>query len=77
MNQAMTVDETPAGTLVVGLTQDEYDAYLEREVHRDTGLTVEEFVRAYEAGELDDANPAVSDLVGLLRIGQNGHRAAS
>jgi hypothetical protein len=35
MNQAMTVDETPAGTLVVGLTQDEYDAYLEREVHRD------------------------------------------
>jgi hypothetical protein len=39
-------------------------------------LTVAEFVRAYEAGELDDADPAVSDLVGLLRIGQNGDRAA-
>jgi hypothetical protein len=46
-------------------------------VRRGTGLTVEEFVRAYEAGELDDADPAVSDLVGLLRIGQNGDRAAS
>lgn len=77
MNQAMTVDETPTGTLVVELTEDEYGAYLEDEVRRGTGLTVEEFVRAYEAGELDDADPAVSDLVGLLRIGQNGDRAAS
>jgi hypothetical protein len=54
----------------------EYDEYLEGEVRRGTGLTVAEFVRAYEAGELDDADPAVSDLVGLLRIGQNGDRAA-
>jgi hypothetical protein len=73
----MTVDETPAGTLVVDLTEDEYDAYLEDEVRRGTGLSVEEFVRAYEAGELDEADPAVSDLIGLLRIGQNGHRATS
>jgi hypothetical protein len=77
MNRAMTVDETPAGTLVVELTEDEYDAYLKDEVRRGTGLTVEQFVRAYEAGELDDADPAVSDLVSLLRIGQNGDRAAS
>ncbi len=73
---AMTVDETPAGTLVVDFTEKEYDDYLEGEVRRGTGLTVAEFVRAYEAGELDDADPAVSDLVGLLRIGQNGDRAA-
>lgn len=39
MNQAMTVDETPAGTLVVELTEDEYGAYLEDEVRRGTGLT--------------------------------------
>lgn len=72
----MTVDETPAGTLVVDFTEKEYDAYLEGEVRRGTGLTVAEFVRAYESGEVDDSDPAVSDLVGLLRIGQNGDRAA-
>ena len=73
----MTVDETPAGTPVVEFTKDEYDAYLEAEVQRGAGMTVEEFVRAYEAGELDDADPAVSDLVGMLRLGQNGNRAAA
>jgi hypothetical protein len=74
--EAMTVDETPAGTLVVDFTEKGYDDYLEGEVRRGTGLTVAQFVRAYEAGELDDADPAVGDLVGLLRIGQNGDRAA-
>lgn len=72
----MTVDETPAGTLVVDFPESEYDAYLEGEVQRGAGLSVAEFVLAYEAGQLDDADPAVSDLVGLLRIGQNGDRAA-
>jgi hypothetical protein len=72
----MTVDETPAGTLVVDFTEKEYDDYLEAEVRRGTGLSVAEFVRAYGADELDDADPAVSELVGLLRIGQNGDRAA-
>ncbi len=56
--------------------ESEYDAYLEGEVQRGAGLSVAEFVQAYEAGQLDDADPAVSDLVGLLRIGQNGDRAA-
>lgn len=73
---AMTVEETRAGTHVVDFTEEEYDAYLDGEVRRGTGLTVAEFVRAYKAGELDEADPAVSDLVGLLRIGQNGDRAA-
>jgi hypothetical protein len=59
------------------MSVDEHDAYLEAEVLRGVGLSVDDFKRAYEAGELDDANPAVSDLVGLLRIGQNGHRAAA
>jgi len=40
-------------------------------------MTTAEFIRAYGAGELDDADPAVSDLLVLLRIGQNGHRAAA
>lgn len=71
----MTVEETPAGTLVVDLTDEEYQAYLEDEVRRGTNLSVAEFVRAYKAGEIDETDPAVSDLVGLLRLGQNGHRA--
>jgi hypothetical protein len=69
----MTVDETPDGTPVVNLTAEEYDAYLENEVKRAIGMTVTEFVEAYKRGELDDADPAVSELVGLLRIGQHGH----
>jgi hypothetical protein len=73
----MTRSETKAGTPVVDLTSEEYDAFLEREVRRAVGMTADEFVRAYSAGELDDADPAVDDLVGLLRIGQNGHRAAA
>jgi hypothetical protein len=57
---------------VIDLTNEEYDAYLAGEVHRAVGLTVAEFTRAYNSGELDDADPSVCDLVGLLRIGQNG-----
>jgi hypothetical protein len=73
----MTVDETPAGTPVVEFSREEYDAYLAAEVQGAVDMTVDEFVSAYEAGELDDADPAVAELVGLLRIGQNGHRRAA
>jgi hypothetical protein len=73
----MTRSETDAGTPVIDLTREEYDAYIEREVRRAAAMTPAEFARAYTAGELDDADPAVGDLVGLLRIGQNGHRPAA
>jgi hypothetical protein len=71
----MVVSETSSGTPVVEMTVAEYEAYLEREVRAAMGLSVEEFRRAYLAGELDEADPSVTDLVGLLRIGQNGHAA--
>lgn len=71
----MVVSETPSGSPVVEMTQEEYAAYLEGEVRKATGLSAEAFRRAYLAGELDEADPSVSDLVGLLRIGQNGHGA--
>lgn len=71
----MVVSETSSGTPVVEMTAEEHKAFLEREVQAAMGLSAEEFRRAYLAGELDEANPSVSDLVGLLRIGQNGHRA--
>ncbi len=73
----MKRSETEAGTPIIEFTPEEYDAYLEREVRRGIGMSRAEFVRAYSAGELDDADAAVGELVGLLRIGQNGHRAVA
>lgn len=71
------MSETPSGSPVVEMSAEEYSAFLEREVRHATGLSAQEFRRAYLAGKLDEADPAVSDLVGLLRIGQNGHAAAA
>lgn len=73
----MQVTETAGGTSVIDLTPEEYDAYLERQVQKAIGMTVAGFTSAYLAGKLDDADPAVGQLVGLLRIGQNGHKAAA
>ena len=73
----MTEDRTEAGTPIVELDEDEYRAFLEREVQRGMGLSVEEFVRRYEAGDLDEGDPDVSDLASLLWLGQNGHRVAA
>ena len=73
----MTVDHTPSGTPVIELDEREYAEFLKNEVHRGSGLTVEEFVRRYEAGELDESDPDVSDLAGLLWLGQNGPRAVA
>jgi hypothetical protein len=73
----MQITETAAGTPVVELTDEEYEAYLERETQAAIGMSVAEFTKAYLAGELEDGDMAVDHLVGLLRIGQNGHRAAA
>ncbi len=73
----MIVTETAAGTPVIDLTPEEYAAHLERETQAAIGMSVAEFRRAYAAGELEDGDVAVDQLVGLLRIGQNGHNAAA
>jgi hypothetical protein len=73
----MIVTESADGTPVIDLTPEEEAAYLEREVQSAVGMSVPEFIRAYSAGELDDADVAVDEMVGLLRIGQNGHNAAA
>jgi len=73
----MEITYTAAGTPVIDLTPEEYDAYLERETQAAIGMSVAEFTRAYLAGELEDGDMAVDHLVGLLRIGQNGHKAAA
>jgi hypothetical protein len=73
----VTEDHTEAGTPVIESDEREYRAFLEQEVQPGSGLSVEEFVRRYEAGEIDEDDPDVSDLAGLLWLGQNGHRAAA
>lgn len=73
----MQITYTVAGTPVIDRTPEEYAAHLERQAHKVIGMTVAGFTNAYLAGKLDDANPAVGQLVGLLRIGQNGHKAAA
>ncbi len=57
------MSETPSGSPVIEMTAEEYSAFLEREVRHAMGLSAKEFRHAYLAGKLDEADPAVSDLV--------------
>ena len=75
--RVMQVTHTAAGTPIVDFTPEEEAAYLERQVQREMGMSVAEFKRAYAAGEFRDRVPDVDDIVGLLRIGQNGQSPAA
>lgn len=59
------------------LTAADYDRFLDEATRSRMGMGAEEFRRAYAAGELDDSDPDVPMLVGLLWIGQNGDRSAA
>ncbi|MGE5282563.1 MAG: hypothetical protein ACM3N0_09650 [Chloroflexota bacterium] len=69
MNSVLVTD---AGTEVYEPSAKEYAEYLEARTQALAGMSVAEFRGAYEAGDLDEADPGVSELVALLRIGQNG-----
>lgn len=73
----MQVTYTAAGTPVIDFTPEEEGAYQERHVQREMGMSVAEFKRACAAGELRDRVPDVDDIVGFLRIGQNGQSPAA
>jgi hypothetical protein len=62
---------TTAGTAIYEPSPDEYDAYLERRVYQALGKSVSQFRREYAEGQLNLADPAVSQLVPLL-IPENG-----
>jgi len=70
----MTSTETPAGTPVLELDDEEYARFLDDEVLTRMGISAYEFTEQYLAGKLDDADPDVPLLAGLLWIGQNGDR---
>jgi hypothetical protein len=72
----MNVYETPAGTPVLDMTEDEHRAFLEHEVQASVGLSIAEFVERAARGEIDWDDPDAFYVAGILGIGQNGHRAA-
>jgi hypothetical protein len=63
MNSILTTD---AGTSVYKPSTEEYAEYLETRAQVLSGMSVAEFKRAHDAGEVDDADPAVSELAALL-----------
>jgi hypothetical protein len=73
----MTRTETPGGTPVLELDGDEYQQFLEGETQARMGMSVAEFTERYLGGELDDADPDVPLLAGLLWIGQDGRAVAA
>jgi hypothetical protein len=54
------------------MTLEEYQRFLASEVERGLGMAVDDFIKAYAAGELDDSDPEVARLAALLALGQNG-----
>lgn len=65
--------KTTGGTAVFEPTDQEFGDYLERRVQARLHMSVSEFRKAHEAGRLDEADPAVSELASLLRLGHNSH----
>lgn len=71
----MVTSYTDAGTPVLDLTAEEYDAFLEREVQRLMGISVDEFVRQVQVGEIEWDHPEALHVAGLvdLDLRLNGH----
>jgi hypothetical protein len=64
----MTVRETRDGTLRE-LTRDEGRALLDRQARRELGISGEEFLRRYKAGEYADIDtPAVARVAMLVHL---------
>jgi hypothetical protein len=70
----MTPTKTPAGNPVLEFDDRQYARFLDEEVRARMNLSATEFTERYLAGMLDEADPDVPLLAGLLWIGQNGHR---
>jgi hypothetical protein len=73
----MTSSQTPAGTPILNLSAQEYSAFLDREAHARMGMSAAQFTQRYLDGTIDDSDPDVPLLVGLIGLGQNGHNAAA
>lgn len=65
----MLTTYTQAGTPIIEMNDDEYDAFIAGEVHDRIGLSLEEFVARANAGELDWDHPEAFALAGLVGVG--------
>lgn len=65
----MICDQTDAGTPVLSLDAREYEDFLDEAVRSRVGMSAAEFRTRYAAGDLDDTDPDVEMLAGLLWLG--------
>ena len=68
----MNVTYTDAGTPVVDLDEQEYLAFLDRAVRARIGLSLDEFVKRADAGEIDWDHPEAFSLAALVGVGDGG-----
>ncbi len=68
----MVTTYTDSGTPVIEMSDDEYRAFLDREVRARIGLSLDEFVRRVNAGEIDWDHPEAFALAGLVGVGDGG-----
>jgi hypothetical protein len=73
----MKTTYTQAGTPVVDMSDQEYRAFLDREVRERIGLSLEEFVRRANAGEIDWDHPEAFSLAALVGVGDGAPIRAS
>jgi hypothetical protein len=81
----MKTTYTDAGTPVIDMSDDEYHAFLDREVRARIGLSLDESVRRVNAGEIDWDHAEAFSLAGhvgvgdgsLIASGRNGHRQSA
>lgn len=69
---AMETTYTDAGTPVLDMSESEYHDFLDREVRARIGLSLDEFVRQVNAGEIDWDDPEAFSLAGLVGVGEGG-----
>lgn len=72
----MDTTYTDAGTPVLDMNQGEYQDFLDQEVRARIGLSLDEFIRQVNAGEIDWDHPEAFSLAGLVGVGDGGLIAA-
>jgi len=56
------------------MDEDEFASFLNAEIlHATPFANVAQFMNALQAGEIDDADPGVSEMLVLIGFGRNGH----
>jgi len=68
----MDTTYTSAGTPILDMSEEEYHDFLDREVQARIGLSVDEFVRRVNIGEIDWDHPEAFSLAGLVGVGEGG-----